>query len=60
MLNQRVPLEHPQMMNQRVPFAVTETNGRPEQFTLETPGKSREGIYLVDYLFITLLNVRFL
>ncbi|KGN63571.2 hypothetical protein Csa_013187 [Cucumis sativus] len=44
MLNQRVPLEHPQMMNQRVPFAVTETNGRPEQFTLETPGKSREGV----------------
>lgn len=52
MLNQRVPLEHLRMLNERVPFTVKETKGRPEQFTLETPGKSREGLYLVEYLFI--------
>ncbi|XP_038879002.1 protein MICRORCHIDIA 6-like isoform X1 [Benincasa hispida] len=40
--------EHPHMLKQCFPATVTEAketaHGRPEQFTLEIPGKSREGV----------------
>lgn len=42
--------EHPHMLKQCFPVTVTEANetahGRPKQFTLETRGKSREGVCL--------------